>query len=101
MVSDDPHAAAATAVTPIWTALSHVSFSAETDATRSAITSLGVELGGIYEGGHGPILRVGPKSALVLGEQRRDRGFENLLVVIDVGDRGRWAHERHVVERRQ
>jgi hypothetical protein len=61
VVSDDPDATSAAAVAPVRAALGDVGLAAKAHATSAAITSLGVELGGIDEGGHGPILRDPPK----------------------------------------
>ena len=57
MIGDDPHAAATAPVTPVRAALGDVGFATERDAAGTAVTRLGVELGGIDEGGHTPILR--------------------------------------------
>lgn len=57
MVSDDPDTATTATIATVWTALGDVSFATEGDTASATVPRLGMELGGIDEGGHATILR--------------------------------------------
>jgi hypothetical protein len=57
VVSDDPDIPATTTVTTVRSPFGHVGFATKAHTSRTAVTGLGVQLGGIDEGGHPCILR--------------------------------------------